>query len=71
MSLVTLPTVDAVVASSTATAGMVFNTFLEYMIFAFAIGVGVAILVWLFRKMRGASKKVFSGGKRRSRGRRR
>jgi len=66
----TLPTVANVIASSTATSGEVFTAFYEYMIFAFAIGLGVAVLIWVFRKIRGASKKVFGGG-RKGRGRRR
>jgi len=68
--MVTLPSVADVFTSSTALAGEVFTGLFDYMIFAFAIGVGTAILIWVFRKIRGSTKKVFGGG-RRGRGRRR
>lgn len=70
--MVTLPSVADVFTSSTEIAGEVFTGLFDYMIYAFALGVGTAILIWVFRKIRGSTKKVFGGGKRRrGRGRRR
>jgi len=69
--LVTLPAVGDVITSSTVNATAVFDAFLPFMYWALGIFLGVLILMWLIRQFKGVGKKVFGGGRRGGRSRRR